>query len=153
MTTFPKPATERLASSIKAASTALKLHTQQITTLQTAAVSQGSQIASQGTTIASQAGVIAATGTTVAAQGTAITTVQTQMPPNHAYLSTLNRQSAIKAGGDSDPSQGNTGSTYNEASANAAILRINNLIDWTNAMAGTFNTLVDALVNAGVIDA
>src|ERR1035441_4124506 len=80
MTTFPKPATERLASSIKAASTALKLHTQQITTLQTAAVSQGSQIASQGTTIASQAGVIAATGTTVAAQGTAIATVQTQMP-------------------------------------------------------------------------
>ena len=181
MTTFPKPATEKLAATIKAAATALKLHTQQITTLKTKTAAQGTAIASQGTTIASQGSQIAATGTkvtaqgvmitsqgttiatqgtaitatgtTVASQGTTIATMVTQMPPNHAFLATLKREPAIKAGADSDPAQGNTGSTYNEASANAAILRINNLILWTGAMAGTFNTLVDALVNAGIIDA
>src|ERR1035438_8734749 len=153
MTTFPKPATEKLAATIKAAATALKLHTQQITTLKTKTAAQGTAIASQGTTIATQGTAITATGTTVATQGTTIATMQTQMPPNHAFLATLKREPAIKAGGDSDPPQGSTSGAYSASVENASIVRINNLILWTGAMAGTFNTLVDALVNAGIIDA
>ena len=46
-----------------------------------------------------------------------------------------------------------TSGAYSASVENASIVRINNLILWTGAMAGTFNTLVDALVNAGIIDA
>src|ERR1039457_3808792 len=156
----PKPATEKLAATIKAAATSLKLHTQQITTLHTKRAAQGKAITSQGTMIAWQGSAITAqcsqvttTDTQVASQGTTIATMQTQMPPNHVFLATLKREPAIKAGADSDPPQGSTSGAYSASVENPSIIRINNLILWTGAMAGTFNTLVDALVNAGIIDA
>ena len=181
MTTFPKPATEKLAATIKAAATALKLHTQQITTLKTKTAAQGTAIASQGTTIASQGSQIAATGTkvtaqgvmitsqgttiatqgtaitatgtTVASQGTTIATMQTQIPPNHVFLATLKREPAVKAGASGISHQGSTSGAYSAAVMNAAINRINDLIDWDGAAAGCINTLIDALVNAGIIEA
>ena len=160
MTTFPKPVTDRLAATIKAAATNLKLHTQQITTLKTKTAAQGTAITSQGTMIASQGSAITAQGsqitttdTQVASQGTTIATMQTQMPPNHVFLATLKREPAIKAGASGISPQGNAGSTYSESVMQAAINRINDLIAWDGDMAGTFNTLVDALVNAGIIDA
>ena len=160
MTTFPKPATEKLAATIKAAATSLKLHTQQITTLKTKTAAQGTAITSQGTMIASQGSAITAqgsqittTGTTVASQGTTIATMQTQIPPNHVFLATLKREPAIKAGASGISPQGQTSGAYSASVMDAAINRINDLIAWDGDMAGTFNTLVDALVNAGIIDA
>jgi hypothetical protein len=160
VTTFPKPATEKLAATIKAAATSLKLHTQQITTLKTKTAAQGTAITSQGTMIASQGSAITAQGsqitttdTQVASQGTTIATMQTQMPPNHVFLATLKREPAIKAGASGISHQGQTSGAYSASVMDAAINRINDLIDWDGAMAGTFNTLVDALVNAGIIDA
>jgi hypothetical protein len=103
-------------------------------------------IASQGSAITAQGSQIATTDTTVAS-------VQTMIPANHVFLATLKREAAIKAGASGISPQGNAGSTYSESVMQAAINRINDLIAWDGDMAGTFNTLVDALVNAGIIDA
>jgi hypothetical protein len=160
ITTFPKPVTDRLAATIKAAATNLKLHTQQITTLKTKTAAQGTAITSQGTMIASQGSAIAeqgtaisSTGTKVASQGTTIATMQTQIPPNHVFLATLKREPAVKAGASGISHQGQTSGAYSASVMNAAINRINDLIDWDGAAAGCINTLIDALVNAGIIEA
>ena len=153
MTTFPKPATEKLAATIKAAATNLKLHTQQITTLKTKTAAQGTAITSQGVMIASQGSAISAQGSQIKATDTAVASVQTMIPANHVFLATLKREPAIKAGASGISHQGQTSGAYSASVMDAAINRINDLIDWDGAMAGTFNTLVDALVNAGIIDA
>ena len=136
MTTFPPAIATRLASTIKAHASKLSLHTQQITTLQTAT---------------------AAVTTTANGTTTAIGTLQADLPTNYAFLATLSAQhpaaKAVTSGLSYSPPTGDpTGAELVAYMSNTGEFPMAAIITYINELAGWLNDLYDALDAANIID-